>query len=416
MQEKNSQDAKDENKTTEELHAQIDSMLQAERDKRHKRSKGNNGKVWYAVFVVMACFGLGFLGGLLAVSTQDGNGLLGENTTSAEVVLNESNVITQVVEKARDSVVSINVTSQQQTQNLFFGPQSFESSSAGTGIILTSDGLVVTNKHVIPESSRTVTVVLADGTEYDDVEVIGRDPFNDIAFLQINGVSDLEPAELGNSSEMDVGDKVIAIGNALGQFETTVTSGILSGTGRPITASDGTEAELLTNLFQTDAAINPGNSGGPLLNINGEVIAINTAVAGGAENIGFAIPIDDVKPGITSVRENGELVRPYLGVRYVMITPTLAEELELDADQGALLRSGNNQSAVLPDSPAAEAGLQAGDIITAVNDVPINEDNGLVTTVSQFQVGQSIQLTILRGGEEQTVDVTLKAVPDSLTQ
>ncbi|MDX1765891.1 MAG: trypsin-like peptidase domain-containing protein, partial [Candidatus Saccharimonadales bacterium] len=297
----------------------------------------------------------------------------------------------------------------------FFG-RSFTNEGSGTGIILSADGIILTNKHVIGEEATEVVVGLSDGTELTDVEILGRDPFNDIAYLKVNGVDDLTPAPLGDSAGIRVGDQVIAIGNALGQFENTVTSGIISGSGRPIVAGGSgvfDEPDALQNLFQTDASINPGNSGGPLVSLSGEVIGVNTAVAGNAENIGFAIPINDVKSGIESVFENGRLVKPYLGVRYTALTDSIAEEFGLDTKRGAYIFSSSNLPAVLDDSPAQRAGLQSGDIITRIGSEAIDERNSLVFLVGKSKVGETISLTVMRDGEEITLDVVLEEVPEN---
>lgn len=369
--------------------------------------------VWHGMALVLGCFILGFFGGWVAIETNGGS--IPGVTQSQQIVLSESEVIADVVEKVSPSVVSISVTAQNVTNDFFGNQRAVEEASEGSGIILTESGLVVTNKHVIPENTTTVTVILEDGTQYNEVAVVGRDPFNDIAFLQIKDVKDLQPAKLADSDAVRVGDKVIAIGNALGEFDNTVTSGIVSGLGRPIVAGSGNDAESLQNLLQTDAAINPGNSGGPLMNIRGEVIAINTAVAGnGAQNIGFAIPINDVKSGIASVEKNGKLIRPYLGVRYITLTPAIAKELELKQESGAYVFASGNASAIVRDSPAAKAGVKDKDIITKVNDTELTQSAQLVTAISRYQVGDIVKLTILRGDQEITLDVTLEAVPDNL--
>lgn len=212
---------------------------------------------------------------------------------------------------------------------------------------------------------------------------------------------------------MEVGDRVIAIGNALGQFENTVTSGILSGYGRDVQARDGSSIESLQNLFQTDAAINPGNSGGPLMNLNGEVIGINVAVADG-QNIGFAIPINDVKGLIASVRKNGKLERPYLGVRYVSLTDDAAYYYNLDVKRGAYIApSRQGQPSVIPDSPADRAGIREKDIIVAINDVAIDERNSLVSVLGRFSVGDTVELKIIRDGKEQKISLKLEAAPQN---
>jgi serine protease Do len=353
------------------------------------------------------CLLMGFLGGAMAVRLFDIR--LGGPATpqqQAEIVLSESALISDIAERLKPSVVSISV----QTVERGFFSQLFTQEGAGTGIIVNDNGLVLTNRHVIPESVTSVSVVTTDGTVYEDVEVVDRDPLNDIAFLRIGGGQNLKAAPLGDSDKMRVGDKVVAIGNALGEFDNTVTSGIISGTGRPIVAGDGASSEQLQNLFQTDAAINPGNSGGPLVNMQGEVIGINTAVAGGAENIGFAIPINDVKPVLASVQDSGEIIRPYLGVRYVMLTPTIAAELEAQREQGALITASGNQPAVLNDSPADKAGLQESDIIIQIDGEDLTSQRPLSVIIGRHRVGDVLSVKYVRDGQEQILKVTLEEI------
>lgn len=366
-----------------------------------------SAKAGFGVLAVVMLAGLaGFIGGFFAIRLSDvklGGSGAEEHT---EVVLSESAVISDVAEKLKPSVVSISV----ETISRDFFSRLYTEQGAGTGIIVSADGLVLTNRHVIPDNVSSVSLVATDGTVYKEVEVVDRDPLNDIAFLRIKDAKDLPAATLGNSDAMRVGDKVIAIGNALGQFENTVTSGIISGTGRPLIAGSGESSEVLTNLFQTDAAINPGNSGGPLVNINGEVIGVNTAVAGNAENIGFAIPINDVKPVLESVLETGEITRPYLGVRYIMLTPAIAEELKLSRDQGALI-TAEGSDAVLNDSPAAKAGLQEGDIIIEVNGQDVTTKMPLAVIVSRQRVGDTVVIKYFRGQDERSTEAVLEAIP-----
>ncbi len=376
---------------------------------KKKQSQSNPNLL--AVALVSAL--LGFFGGLFAIRFSPDIVTTSGNITE-QVVVREGEIIADIVSRVAPSVVSINVTSIETGFSPFFGETSREASGAGTGIILTEDGLIVTNDHVIPDSVTEVRVVLNDGTTYEDAEVIGREPFNDIAYLQLKDVSGLTPAELGDSDQVRVGEAAIAIGNALGEFDTTVTSGIISGQGRPIIAGTGSDSELLVNLFQTDASINPGNSGGPLLNIEGKVIAINTAVAGNAENIGFAIPINDVTPGITSIQNNGELIRPYLGVRYITLDADVAEELDVETEVGALIYDENPDSAIIEGSPAAQAGLQFGDVIKQVDGIEVTEDRPLPNVVSRSQVGDELTLLVLRDGEEIEIQITLERIPDNL--
>lgn len=377
-----------------------------------------NSKLVLIVASLFAVVALSFLGGWIGSAARSRG--VGQSTEQARrVVTEQSELISSIAEEVGPSVVSVNVTSTAQT-NDFFGPQTVEQQSAGTGFIISEDGYVITNRHVIPSGASEVSLTLHDGTVLDKVTVIGKTNANDsldIAFLKIKDTKGkkLQPVKIGDSSAMKVGDMTIAIGNALGQFQNTVTSGIISGYGRSITAGgQGQSTEDLQNLFQTDAAINQGNSGGPLVNANGEVIGINTAVAGGgAENIGFAIPTNDVKGLIQSVLSNGKLERPYLGVRYVMLNERLANQLDIKQTNGAYIlpaqRAGTDP--ILPDSPAEKAGLQEGDIITKVNGKELNDNNTLVSEIGRHQVGDTVELTIIRDGKEQTVKVTLEAAP-----
>ena len=376
----------------------------------------NRTKVAGVGLVLLLSVSLGFVGGWIGAASNSRTGT--NNTEQArQIVTEQSDLISQIAEDVGPSVVSVNVTSTGVSNDPFFGSRGFEQQSAGTGFIISEDGYVVTNRHVIPEDARQVSLVLSDGTELKKEKVVGRtsasDPL-DIAFLKIQDKKgkDLVPAKLGDSSKMDVGDMVVAIGNALGQFQNTVTSGIISGYGRSVEAAgESGGLESLQNLFQTDAAINQGNSGGPLVNANGEVIGINTAVAGGAENIGFSIPINDVQGLIDSVLEEGELLRPYLGVRYLMLTDDLAYQYNLDTTRGAYVvpSTGSQASSVISGSPADKAGLQEKDVITKIDDTELNEDNSLISVLGKYSVGDTITLTVVRDGDQQTIEATLEA-------
>ena len=265
----------------------------------------------------------------------------------------------------------------------------------------------MTNNHVI-DGATTVSVIDSEGALYDDVEVIGRDPLNDIAFLKINSTDTFTPAELGNSSSIRVGQQVVAIGNALGQYSNTVTSGIVSGTGRPVTASSGYgDSESLTDLIQTDASINSGNSGGPLVNMSGQVIGINTAIVEDANGIGFSIPINSTKGVLAEVLATGEVSRAYLGVNYLSVTPDVAREYDLPVNYGAYVYASQGANAVASGSPAAEAGLQTNDIILKINDETIGEDGGLSSIIGQYRPGDTVTITYLRDGKEATTKLTL---------
>ena len=321
-----------------------------------------------------------------------------------KVVTQEEEDIASVVSKVSPSVVSIITTTQ--TRTPYYGSQSEE--GAGTGIIVSKDGYILTNKHVV-NGVDTVGVVLADGTKYDNVKVLGVDPLNDVAFLKVPDVHDLTAAELGDSTSVRVGQKVIAIGNSLGQYENTVTSGIISGTNRQVSAQSGTSVETLTDLIQTDAAINPGNSGGPLLNLQGQVIGINTAIAEDAQGIGFAVPIGSAKGLLKEVLAGGEVKRAYLGVNYISITADVAKEYDLPVKRGAYVFSGNGKSPVASGSPADKAGVKDKDIITKVGNIEVGDRGSVSSLVGEYAPGDTIELTILRGGETLAVRVTLAA-------
>ncbi|HAC56113.1 TPA: 2-alkenal reductase [Candidatus Saccharibacteria bacterium] len=355
----------------------------------------------------LLCFGLSFLGAWTAIET----GLIqsdGSITEKRNIVSQEGEVVADVAENVSPSVVSILTESQAS-----LGLRSYTQQGAGTGIVISSDGYILTNKHVVDGAS-DLQIVLSDGTAYDDIEFVGSDPSNDIAFLKINGVEDLKPATIGDSSKVEVGEKVIAIGNALGQYQTTVTSGIVSGLGRPLVAGTGEEGETeqLSNLLQTDAAINPGNSGGPLVNLNGEVIGINTAIDEDAEGIGFAIPVNDTKGLIESVTKNGKVEKAYLGVTYNMVTADIAKRYNLNVESGAYL-SNDDGDAVRPNSPAASAGLKEGDVILKVDGKELGATYPLQSAIGAHAPGDTVKVTYVRDGKETTIEVTLGAYPSS---
>lgn len=359
----------------------------------------------------------GFVGGYFGA--EQSGGTLG-GSESQQIISSEAELITQIADKVGESVVSIDITSRQTQQSIFGGSRSVTQASAGTGVIIDSEGIILTNRHVIPREATSVSVTLSDGTILDNVEVIGRTNEGDtldVAFLKVKDKKgkELKAAKLGDSSKVEVGDRAIAIGNALGQFQNTVTSGIISGYGRDVEAGDEESSETLQNLFQTDAAINEGNSGGPLVNINGEVIGLNTAVAGGdAQNIGFSIPINDIQGLIKSVLETGELKRPYLGVRYVTLTDDYAFEYNLETKRGAYVApSRPGQPSVLENSPAAKAGIKDKDIITKINDQTIDENNSLISVLGKYSVGEKVTLTIVRDNNEQKIEITLEAAPQT---
>lgn len=371
-----------------------------------------NSKLWRTLGMVMLCFVASFLGAWVLLATglvrPDVNRTLNDNKET--LVLQQGEIVAEVFKRVNPSTVSI-TTQSVDTSQRFFAPQVTE--GAGTGIVLTKDGYILTNKHVVPEGTNKVTVVTSDGKQYTDVKVVGSDPTNDIAFIKINGVSDLTPATRGDSDAVEPGQQVVAIGNALGLFRNSVTSGIISGIGRPVLAGDesGASSEQLEDMFQTDAAINPGNSGGPLVNLKGEVIGMNTAVSQGGQSIGFAIPINTAEGLIESVTKTGKVTKAYLGVRYITIDQDVATQLHLPVSSGALIRSGSGDAGVVAGSPAAQAGLRVGDIITKINGKAVREGSGLVTQLSRFKPGDKVDMAVIRDSKEQTIKVTLGAFP-----
>lgn len=403
-------------------HHQINEPNPAVKVKPRQTLPAKNGAITMLV-VIFISLSSGFAGGFIGASSkQDRTGLPVSVEQGRQAIEEQSNLISSIAKEVGPSVVSIDITSQGVVSNGFFGPRSVEQQSAGTGFIISDSGYVLTNRHVIPEGASKVSLTMSDGTVLDDVTVVGTTPSTDsldLGFLKINNSKGktLKAVKLGDSSKAQVGGSVIAIGNALGQFQNTVTSGIISGYGRSVQASDnsGSGAENLQNLFQTDAAINQGNSGGPLVNANGEVIGINTAVAGdGAQNIGFAIPINDAKGLINGVLSNGKVQRPYLGVRYIQLTPTVASKLGVSIEQGAYISGTNGASAVIAGGPADNGGLKEKDIITKINNQTIDANNVLTSVIGRFSVGETITITYIRDGAEHTAQVKLGELPNQL--
>jgi serine protease Do len=375
---------------------------------RSVKSMRRPGKAVVLTIALASIFGLaaGFGGAKLA-SIDNGDqysSRLSTGTDGNKIVTEEEENLSSVVAKVSPSVVSI--ITQSQSSDFYYGSATEE--GAGTGIIVSKDGYVMTNKHVI-EGVSTVGIALSDGTTYSDVEVLGSDPLNDVAFLKIPNVNDLPAAELGDSTSIRVGQKVVAIGNSLGQYQNTVTSGIISGTGRPVDAQAGSEVESLTDLIQTDAAINPGNSGGPLLNLQGQVIGINTAIAADAQGIGFSIPIGATKGILKGVLAGKGVQRAYLGINYVPITADVAEYYKLSIKKGAYVFNGEGKTAIADGSPAAQAGIKDKDIITKVGDIEVGDRGSVASLVAEYAPGDTIKLTLSRGGDIVTVDAKLTA-------
>jgi serine protease Do len=283
----------------------------------------------------------------------------------------------------------------------------------GSGFIISADGMVITNRHVVSEDDVEYTVLTNDGSKYD-AQVLARDPVYDLAVLKIEG-SDLPYLEFGDSSQLKVGQTVIVIGNALAEFRNTVSVGVVSGLSRSIVAGNNAgQSEQLDEVIQTDAAINPGNSGGPLVNLQGQVVGVNVAVALNSENIGFSLPSNLAKVVVDSVKESGKIVRPYLGVRYVAITPAIKNNNNLSVDYGALVLRGENieDLAVVPGSPADKAGIEENDIVLEIDGVKLQDGKTLAGEIRKKGVGQSITVKLLHKGEEKEVGVVLEEMPE----
>jgi len=371
---------------------------------------------------------LGALGGFLSVKYINPETKNSTTVSTTTNVVEEESAVIDTVEKTSPAVVSI-VGSQdvpvfeQYMQDptgmndpFFMMPQYRQKGtekqdvSAGTGILVTTDGYIVTNRHVVDGDGVEYTVFLSNGDKYT-AKILAKDTYSDLAVLKIDG-DNFTALELGDSNILKPGQTVVAIGYALGEFKNTVSKGVISGLGRSIEAGDasGQSTEKLTNLIQTDAAINSGNSGGPLLNISGQVIGINVAMAGNSENIGFAIPINDARNVIESVKTNGKITRPYLGVRYQPVTKVLKEKNQLSVDYGVLVARGQDATdlAVMPGSPADKAGIKENDIILEVDGSKITEDYDLRDYIAKKQPGDKVVLKVLSGGEEKTIEVTLE--------
>lgn len=328
-------------------------------------------------------------------------------------IVNEESVVIDVVDTVSPAVVTVGITQTRKLGSIFqidpFNPLSpFQQNPGqaqkseqdiGSGFIVGADGLIVTNKHVVGDTQAKYKVFTKDNKSYEVVKIY-RDPANDLAVLKI-AASGLPVVTMGDSNNIKVGQLAIAIGTALGEFRSTVTTGVVSGIGRGIDAGSPLEGsvERLDNVIQTSAAINPGNSGGPLLNSKGEVVGINTAVSSEGQNIGFAIPVNVVKDALANFNQTGQFNRPYLGVKYRMITRELAVMNEIP--EGAYIVEA------VDGSPAAKAGVLADDIITKFDNEKLTDKNDLAKAISKKKVGDSISLSIWRDGKELTLKVTL---------
>ena len=328
--------------------------------------------------------------------------------TSNQKIVSEESVVIDVVKKVSPSVVTVQIQTPAR-RVLQFNPfrggfsqgvQGGGQQDIGTGFIVASDGLIVTNKHVVSDTSSTYKVITSDGNT-DDVKEISRDPSNDIAVIKIEA-SGFKPVELGDSTNLQVGQFAIAIGTALGSFRNTVTTGVISGLGRGITAGDSFQGyvEKLDDVIQTDAAINPGNSGGPLINSAGQVIGINVAVASGAQNVGFAIPVNVVKDALDQYNSTGKFAaKAFLGVEYQMVSKESA--ILNNVPQGAYVVN------VISQSPAEKAGIQVDDIISKMDGEVLNEGNTLADVIGKKKSGDTVKLDVFRNGQNMAISVTL---------
>ncbi len=403
------------------------------------------GKKWLiAIFLVVVFFMAGALGialGYFAGKAHDLSSslvtkierkLLGDNyavknnADSVQKIIIEDNAVISVVEKSIPSVVSITISKNVPEVRQYGFPFDFfgfdeqkdsqsggvkkQQVGGGTGFFISKDGMVVTNKHVVDDANADYTVITNDGKEYP-AKVLARDPAQDIAVIKIEG-NDFPVLPLGNSDELKIGQTAIAIGNSLGEFSNTVSKGIISGLGRSLTAGDqyGGKTERLSNIIQTDAAINSGNSGGPLIDIAGNVIGINVAVAQNAQNVGFALPVNQVKRVVEQVSRTGKIITPFLGVRYIPINEDIAKENNLPFAYGVLVQRGTKITdfAVIPGSPADKAGIIENDIILEINEKKLDEKNQLSDMIATFNVGDTIMLKIWHKGETKEVEVVLQ--------
>ena len=321
---------------------------------------------------------------------------VGDNVSNVRI--DESSAIITAVQSAMPAVVKI--------QSSTGGGQ-----ATGSGFIYDADGWILTNRHVVADA-QTLTVILSDSRELNG-RVYGIDTLTDLAIVKVDA-TDLPTIKIGSSADLEQGQLAIAIGNPLGEFENTVTTGVISGLGRQIVAGSQatSSSEQLNNLIQTDAAINPGNSGGPLLNSAGQVIGVNTAVSQDAQGIGFAIPIDVARPIMQQAVDGKELTRPWIGIYYQPVTKQLADERNLSVDSGVIVDASDTRPAVFPNSPAAQAGIQEGDVITAIDGTQLDAETDLAELMLLHQPGDKVTLSILRGGSSRDVQVTLGTLPE----
>lgn len=379
---------------------------------------------------------IGVFFGLIASNTIN---ISGVNSSKIEKSVKSGNAVENskvmnAVAKAEPAVVSIIITKDVATveqyyqqynpfSNLFGNDDSNSSNNnteqqevgGGSGFFVSSDGYIVTNNHVVSDSSADYTVMTSDGTKYA-AKILDTDPTMDVAIIKIEG-KNFPYLKFADSSTLKLGQTAIAIGNALAEFQNSISMGIISGLSRSITASDNSgNSEQLDGVIQTDAAINSGNSGGPLLDIEGNVIGVNVAVENSANSIGFALPSNIVKSIAESVKDSGEIVKPYLGVRYTLVTDRIKKTNNLSVDYGALVIRGSSadELAVIPGSPANKAGIVENDIILEIDGVKINSDHSITSVIRQKSIGQTVTIKLQHGGKTKEVKVKLEKAPSNL--
>jgi S1-C subfamily serine protease len=365
--------------------------------------------------ISLGIFTLAFVGSMTALGAYRIFWEPASVATAGSLVLDDQEATIRAIKKVDPAVVSIIVSEQDvfEAVDIISGKmqkQNYKKQmQKGTGFLISSDGYILTNKHVVEaakEDKSSFRIILNNGKQYY-AQLIGKDPLNDLAVLKIFD-KNLPFIELGDSDKLEMGSTVIAIGNALGRYQNSATKGIVSGLGRSLIAN-GTDnkSEKLDNVIQTDAKINPGNSGGPLIDLNGKVVGINSAIETAGSAIGFAIPINDARPVIVSIRERGHIVRSFMGVYYQMLSPEILLENNLPRTTGAWIKIDDGEGAVVKDSPADKAGIKDGDIVFEINTIKIGEPHSLQTIIQRYKPGDKIGLKIQRGDKTIVKEVVL---------
>ncbi len=368
----------------------------------------NKNQLFAQVIGLGLIFGLlgGVIGGALNSSPSESNSIVSQEAISYVDAW-------ETASPAVVSVVALKDLTDYYARYGFLYTGGLQEVSSGTGFIVTPDGLIVTNHHVVQDKNAEYVVILSDGTELR-AEVLDRDTLNDIALMRVSEESDLlgnlPTLNLVDSDTISVGQPVLAIGNALGEFSNTTTAGIISAKDRQIVASNGDSSRSLTNLLQTDAAINFGNSGGPLVDLKGNLVGMNTAVSTAGSGLAFAIPSNDIAVILASYQKFGRIVRPVLGVRHVLVNESIQKRFSLDYGYGALIIGDESADlpAVIDGSSADKAGIKRGDVILEINGDELNNDFTLGNALSAFLVGETIHLKIWRDGEFFTIELELE--------